>query len=86
MSIAPAVPIIINVIFYVGDRRFILLRLRPSLAAPGNQASGSKAMSKAKKYKAKVKVTNYHLLLKQSTALHYGNAVATINVSRLKNV
>jgi len=53
--------------------------------------SGSKANSN--KYKAKDMIfTHYckrqHLLLKQSTIIHYGNADAMVNVSRciLKNV
>jgi len=67
-----------------------------------NKASGSKAeryktkdknlIFKAKDTTFKAKATNYrkkqHLLSKQSTALHYGNADAMLNVSRciLKNV
>ena len=47
-----------------------------------NKASGSEA----KDLIFKAKATNYHksqhLLLKQSTALHYGNADAMINMSR----
>ena len=46
----------------------------------------AKTKTKATTFKAKGKTTNYckrqRLLLKQSTALHYGNAEAMINVGR----
>jgi len=57
-----------------------------------NKASGSKAKATIFKIKTKAKTTNYckrqHLLLKQSTALYYGNADAMINMSHciLKNI